>query len=46
MLATYRAFWTEVSLITWGYLGLLGTACWQPTALLGFNLELLGAVCC
>ena len=41
MLETYSSFWTEVSL-TWGYLrlyavnlGLLGTACWQPTALLG-----------
>ena len=41
MLATYSAFGTEVSL-TCGYLGLyavnlgpLGTACWQPRALLG-----------
>ena len=41
MLATYKAFWTE-DFLTWGYLGLyavnlglLGTACWQPTALLG-----------
>ena len=41
MLATYSAFWTEVSL-TLGYLGLyavnlgpLGGARWQPTALLG-----------
>ena len=41
MLSTYRAFGTEVSL-TWGYLGLyavnlglLGTACWQPTGLFG-----------
>ena len=54
MLATYRAFWTEVSLgatwgcmlLTWGYLEL------HVANLQGFldgnffNLGLLGAVCC